>query len=156
MMIRSYQDSYLPNISQLYYDTVHQVNCKDYTESQINTWAPEVYPPEFWLERLRRCQMVVAEQEHQIIGFAEFEDTGHIDCFYVHYQWQRRGVGKALLAHIENYARDLAISKLFLDASLTAVTFFQAQGFQIVRSQDQYYRGMTFKQFFMEKEVLLD
>ncbi len=31
-----------------------------------------------------------------IVGFAEFEPNGHIDCFYCHHEWIGYGIGHAL------------------------------------------------------------
>jgi putative acetyltransferase len=39
MIIRKYRPSDCPIMAKLFYDTVHTVNAKDYTEEQINAWA---------------------------------------------------------------------------------------------------------------------
>jgi len=49
-----------------------------------------------WKESVRQRNPFVVEHEGKIIGFAELEANGHIDGFYCHHQWQRKGVGKLL------------------------------------------------------------
>ena len=39
MTIREYHSSDLREIVELFYDTVHTVNAKDYTPEQLNAWA---------------------------------------------------------------------------------------------------------------------
>ena len=38
--IRLYQKGDEEFASQIYYNTIHNVNCKDYTKEQLNIWAP--------------------------------------------------------------------------------------------------------------------
>lgn len=39
MIIRPYQTADCEALARLFYDTVHTVNAKDYTEQQLNAWA---------------------------------------------------------------------------------------------------------------------
>ncbi len=39
MVIREYQPTDCKEIIRLFYDTVHSVNAKDYTEEQLNAWT---------------------------------------------------------------------------------------------------------------------
>ena len=38
--IRHYQDGDAQQIAQIYYNTIHKVNTKDYTQEQVDAWAP--------------------------------------------------------------------------------------------------------------------
>ena len=40
MRLRRYRAQDLPALAQLFYDTVHTVNARDYDEGQLNAWAP--------------------------------------------------------------------------------------------------------------------
>lgn len=39
MLIREYKPDDCPLLAQLFYNTVHTVNAKDYTEEQLDAWA---------------------------------------------------------------------------------------------------------------------
>lgn len=39
MIIRDYQPSDCKEITELFYNTVHTVNAKDYTKEQLDVWA---------------------------------------------------------------------------------------------------------------------
>ena len=152
MHLRLVQDADIPAIAALYYNTVRRVNARDYNPQQIAAWAPEIAPDSFWQSRFGNYQVVVAEQEAGIVGFAEFDNLGgRIDCFYVHHDKQKVGIGTALLNYIERQARRRNLHRLFADVSITARPFFEKNGFAVVAEQESPYRGCTFKQYAMEK-----
>ena len=39
MELREYKSTDCEQMAQLFYNTVHSVNVKDYTEEQLNAWA---------------------------------------------------------------------------------------------------------------------
>ena len=78
---------------------------------------------------------------------------GLVDCFYVHHAWQRRGVGRALMARLEREARQRGDRFLEADVSLTAEPFFRRVGFRLVRRQIKVYRNCAFKQAVMQKRL---
>ena len=90
MKLRNFKKQDVTQISKLYFNTVREVNSKDYSKKQVETWASEIYPDEFWLKRFDNYSVKVVEQDDQIIGFFEYQYTGHIDCFYVHHEFQRK------------------------------------------------------------------
>lgn len=62
-----------------------------------------------------------------------WEDLGEIRTIAVAEDWLRRGVGRALLAHLEDDARELGLSRLFC---LTfEVDFFSGNGFAPIGEQ---------------------
>lgn len=154
MIVREYRLSDLTQISQLFYNTIHQINSRDYTSEQINVWAAEIKEESFWQERFKNDVVYVVEANNTILGFAEFKKTGYIDCFYVHHQWQGKGVGSLLINQIETEARKQDISLLFVEASITAMPFFRAKNFVIIREQEKLYKGHKFKQFYLEKSLI--
>ncbi len=151
MVIREFKDSDLPQISKLYFDTVRNINSRDYSPEQVAVWAPEVYEDAFWARRFDNYTVFVAEEDGQVVGFCEFQYPGHIDCFYVHHEWQRRGVGSKLLQTVEKEAEKHQYKRLFADISITARPFFTQKGFKTVREQEKLYRELAFKLYFMEK-----
>jgi putative acetyltransferase len=151
MLIRDYRENDIPAIARLYYDTVHQINIRDYNSEQIAAWAPAVHPDAFWRKRFQTRRVYVTEEEDMVVGFAEFEGSSHIGCFYVHHAWQGRRVGSRLIKQIEQEAKVRQSPLLFADVSLTAKLFFQRQGFVIVQEQERRYQGCWFRQFFMQK-----
>lgn len=153
MEIRRFKVGEESEIWTLFYETVHKVNAKDYTRQQIEAWAPSAQLPKRWIQRLKQKKPFVALFEGRIIGLAELENDGHIDCFYCAHDFQRKGVGKALFSKIEQEASQMGISKLFTEASITAVEFFKSRGFEMSGKQIVEYNGEKFTNYAMYKYV---
>ena len=156
MDIRPYKESDIPAISRLYFNTIHRINARDYTPQQIRAWAPTIYSNSHWMQRFARRRVLVAEDKGRILGFAEFEPSGHIDCFYVHHEHQHRGVGSALMNSLEAEFRTLNVHRLFAEVSLTARAFFESRGFTVVEERNQEYRDVTFILLLMQKYISHD
>ena len=80
----------------------------------------------------------------------EFESNGHIDCFYVHHEYQRCGVGSSLMKEVLNKAKTLRLKQVFSEVSLTAKPFFESKGFKVVKQQNVCIRGVKLTNFVME------
>ena len=82
MKVRRYKEGEEQDLWSLLHNTVHRVNCKNYSLTQLKAWAPAQMDLAQWKERLSQTNPFVAEESGQLIGFAELKEDGHIDCFY--------------------------------------------------------------------------
>ncbi|AFZ56632.1 GNAT family N-acetyltransferase [Anabaena cylindrica FACHB-243] len=153
MKLRSYRIEDTPEIINLFNDTIHNINVRDYSKEQVEAWASAKLDIEMWINRLSNSFTYVAEENNQIIGFSNLEKNGHIDCFYCHHAFQRQGVGTKILDSIELQAKFLGITKLFTEASITAKPFFISKNFIVVKEQEVECRGQLFINFVMEKTI---
>lgn len=151
--IRYYQAGDALRITRLFYETVRSVNRADYSEEQVQAWAPEVPDPESWHARMADRRTLVAEGGGEVVGFAELEEDGHLDMFYVRKDAVGRGVGSVLYRAVEREARERGIGLIFTEASITARPFFERRGFRVVREQTVARRGVELKNFAMEKPL---
>lgn len=97
---------------------------------------------------------LVAEDERGVIAFAEMEDNGHLDMFYVHWEAVRRGVGTALYEALEREARGMKLGLVFTEASIKARPFFEARGFRTLKEQEVILEGISLANFAMEKRLV--
>ncbi|NJL20844.1 MAG: GNAT family N-acetyltransferase [Leptolyngbyaceae cyanobacterium SM1_3_5] len=154
MNIRPYASADLDALRQLFQETVLAINRRDYTQAQVEAWASSANDRSRWVDRLAAHHFVaVAEIDSQIVGFAELEASGHIDCFYCHKDFQNQGIGTQLLDRLEAEARSIHLPQLFTEASITAKPFFERRGFQVVRSQQVERLGQIFTNFQMTKSL---
>ena len=153
MRVRTYEIGDTQEIVKLFYDTVHEINIRDYTKAQVDAWAPAGIDIESWTESLSSKFTFVAEAGGRIAGFGELEANGHLDRFYCHKDFQRKRVGAQILEQIESQAKSLGIKKLFTEASITAKPFFERQGFTAIKQQEVERRGQKFINFVMEKSI---
>lgn len=66
---------------------------------------------------------------------------GEVRAVYVHPAFARQGVGSALYADLERWARERGVDSLGLWASLNAVGFYERQGFERVAEHDHEFAG---------------
>ena len=99
--IRDYQPEDVQALAKIFYNTIHKINIQHYTEEQVDVSAPITsLETEGWAKKFPRTKPIVATVGDEIVGFAEFEPNGHIDCFYCHHEWIGKGVGSALMKEI--------------------------------------------------------
>ena len=135
VLIRDYNRTDAPAITRLFYETVHFVNSKDYSERQVRAWAPNIPDSEIWHSRMSQRYTLVAEESSRIVAFAELERNGHLDMFYCRKDVIGQGVGRALYAAIELKAIEMRLARIFAEASITARPFFEHVGFFVCQAQ---------------------
>ena len=151
MFVRYYQPADIRQIVRLFYRTVHTVNLGDYTLEQVNAWVPAVPSEVNWLARYFDRIVFVADDDGAVAGFAELEPNGHVYCFYCHHLYQRRGVGRQLYQRLEQEANSLGLTRLFVEASITAQPFFEQMGFQALQENTITRNNVALTNFSMEK-----
>lgn len=155
-IVRPYRPEDAVQIAALFRDTVRTVNLGDYSQAQVEAWAPDdPAAADRWaatLSRGGRAAFVAAAGE-EVLGFADVEPDGHLDHLFVHHRHQRRGIASALHDAVEAAARRFGASRLFTEASITARPFFLRHGYAEVRRQTVTVRGVDFTNFVMEKPL---
>lgn len=152
-VIRSYEQKDARQIVRLYYETIRSVNRADYSQEQVEAWAPDIPDAAVWHRRMASHKTLVAEENNEIIGFAELEEGGCVDTFFVRRDAVGRGVGRRLYMAVEKEARSRGIEKIFTEASITARPFFERQGFRVVCEQTLQRQGIGLTNFVMEKSL---
>ncbi|WDQ17264.1 GNAT family N-acetyltransferase [Rhodopirellula sp. P2] len=135
---------------RLFHDTVHRVNCRDYSREQLDAWAPESLDLEAWCRRFQNRVALVVESDSKLIGFADMTGDGHLDRLFVSADHQRQGVAKLIWTELAEHARRLNCETVLTEASLTAKPFFESVGFQVLQRQQVNCRGVFLVNFRME------
>lgn len=150
MKIRRYKSTDLEQIARLFYETVHAVNIKNYTEEQLNVWATGNIDREEWDTSLQKHLTLVAAENKLIIGFGDIDETGYLNRLYVHKDFQGRGVATAICNRIEN---EINTKSIIVHASITAKPFFEKRGYKIIRPQKVEKQGIFLKNYIMTKNM---
>jgi putative acetyltransferase len=140
-------------LAKLFYDTVHTVNSRDYAKEQLNAWATGNVDIDAWNSSLMAHNTLIAEIDGLIVGFADMDDTGYLDRLYVHKDYQRRGIALALLKQLELSAQKAGISSFTTHASITAIPFFEKQGYKVVAENRVVRNGVTLLNYKMVKNA---
>ncbi len=131
--LRNFQASDGVPLLELFRDTVHRVNCRDYTPSQLAAWAPKDYPSDAWCERFEGRIAYVAELDAAPVGFVDMTPSGHLDRLFVSADYQRKVIGRHLVEAIIESANALNLKTITTEASITAKPFLLSQGFVVVK-----------------------
>jgi putative acetyltransferase len=153
LTIRPFVKDDAPTLRALVFNTVRQVNIADYSAQQVTAWAPKCYDAKAWLKRMQATHPFVAVQNNQIVGFADIQKTGYIDFFYCHWQFQRQGIGSALMQTLLSMAKQQHIQKLRSHVSITAKPFFEHFGFKVESTQQIKIEQQVLPNFIMTKVV---
>lgn len=132
MYLRKYKSSDCKCLTELFYDTVHTVNAKDYTKEQLDAWAPYKVDLIEWDKSLSEHYSIVAVQDDIVVGFGDIDKSGYLDRLYVHKNYQRQGIATAVCNELEDAVNSFEI---FTYASVTAKPFFEKRGYKIVSEQ---------------------
>ncbi|WP_192892079.1 GNAT family N-acetyltransferase [Vibrio bathopelagicus] len=151
--IRNYQASDAKALWEIYFHTVRNINIRDYSQEQVEAWAPSDFEPELWKKCLYRIQPFVAELDGCVVGYTDLQPNGLIDHFFCHHEYQGKGIGRALMEHVFTIGRVRGVSRYFSEVSITARPFYERMGFNVVNEQQVDMRGVTLTNFVMEKVV---
>lgn len=148
MFIRKYQSEDCRYLAELFYNTVHSVNSKDYTDEQLNVWAGGKVDLVRWDGDFQRHHTVVAVEKGIIVGFGDMDKTGYLDRLYVHKDYQGQGIGTAICNELESAC---GAAKIFTHASITAKAFFSGRGYKVITEQQVVRNGVVLTNYVMEK-----
>ena len=153
MNIRSYRAADCPLLAQLFYDTVHTVNARDYSPAQLAAWATGSVDLAAWNRSFLQHHTLVAIDADQIVGFGDMDQNGFLDRLYVHHAFQRRGVARAILQQLEEQAKARGVTRFTTHASITARPFFERFGYMVLQRNQVVRAGISLTNYTMEKRI---
>ncbi len=133
--VRQAIDTDVENITQLFYDTIQNINRKDYSQEEVDDWSSWKTDVDKWLEKMKEQYFVVAEINDKFVGFSSLAQDGYLDFMFVHKDFQGQGIATALMAEMMNKALKQKNGLIYSDVSLTAKGFFERKGFVVERQQ---------------------
>ncbi len=103
-----------------------------------------------FLSLMARREIYVAENEGRIVGTAALKDTS-IGMVYVDPDFYGAGIGRKLIDHVIQRAREALIPLLTVHASLNSIGFYKSCGFMDIRSEISH---ADFPARFMQRKTL--
>jgi GNAT superfamily N-acetyltransferase len=126
--IRAADDRDAKAIAALIQRTLRVSNAADYAVDAIGRIHAD-YTPDRVLARIRARDVFVAELAGVLVGTVGY-GAGQLWGLFVAPEQQRLGIGRLLVAHIEDHARHRGARELGLAASLTGVDFYEKLGYR--------------------------
>lgn len=147
MNLREYIPSDCEQLAELFYQTVHSINARDYAEEQLNAWATGKVNLCEWNNSFLQHKTIVAVENDRVIGFGDIDRTGYLDRLYVHKDYQHMGIATAICDKLEQAVN----GKLTTHASITAKPFFLHRGYHVIKEQEVVRQGVALTNYVMEK-----
>ncbi|CBL47211.1 Hypothetical protein HDN1F_36280 [gamma proteobacterium HdN1] len=149
--IRRFQIGEEATLYGVYYSAIHRIASRDYSQEQINAWAPAEVDQILWEEKIQRINPFVAVIDGVVVGYTDIQPSGYIDHFFVSGNRPRQGIGANLMGVIHQEAAQRGITELTSDVSLTAQPFFSKFGFHVVEHRFPKRRGVVIPNALMRK-----
>lgn len=151
LTIRPFETNDARALSALIRHTMRVSNSADYPLERLQPLI-EYFSPEKLLRLNKERICLVAELDEHVVGTIAVEHD-EILTFFVHPDYQRQGIGAALLASIENAAAEQGITMLRVESSLTGLAFYEHNDYQRTGVEKE---GTAGRQILMEKEIDID
>lgn len=151
LTIRDYIESDAEALWKLFFNTIRNINSRDYTQAQIEAWAPNSLDSELWQKRMDGLSPFVAEIDSLIVGYTDLQSDGLIDHFFCNHKYQRQGVGRALMNHVLEVGKSRELRRFYSEVSITARPFYENFGFTVAKEKALEMRGQKLRNFVMEK-----
>ncbi|NAW63329.1 GNAT family N-acetyltransferase [Vibrio sp. V31_P5A7T61] len=149
--IRKYQESDALDLWAIFYHTVRNVNLRDYSQAQVEAWAPDGFSSEIWQRKMNSLSPFVAEIDGKIVGYSDLQENGLIDHFFCHHEHQGQGVGRQLMEHVLRMGELQGITRFYSEVNITARPFYERFGFNVIQEQTIEVRGQKLCNFVMGK-----
>ncbi|MEO0330540.1 MAG: GNAT family N-acetyltransferase [Bacteroidota bacterium] len=143
----------LPEILNLFAETIQQIAKRDYNTAQIEVWASSVQNQTGWEKAINDQYFLVATLENIIVGFGSLDESGYLDFLYVHKDYQREGIAKTIYQVLEEEAIRKGHTRITTDASKTAKGFFIHQGFEVIKENLKLVKGVEITNYRMAKAL---
>ncbi|WP_054957900.1 GNAT family N-acetyltransferase [Paenibacillus dakarensis] len=153
MEIRKYQYGEESQLMDIFVSSIRENAKNDYSAQQLEAWAPDHINSEEWIDRMKSINPYVLLDGSKILGYADLQDTGYIDHFFVRGGHSGKGIGKLLMKHILKEANEKKLLQLTSHVSLTAQNFYRKFGFDIVERKKVLIRGIELENALMRKRL---
>lgn len=153
MELRRYRPEDLPEIVNLFSDSIHHVAIQDYTPQQVRAWALSANDLMGRNTFFMKLYTIVATIDTKIVGYGNIDDSGYLDHLYVHRDYQRLGIASCICDELERHAAQQGISVISVHASKTARSFFEQRGFLLLYENEVQRHGVILINFYMQKQL---
>ena len=141
----------LPEMLKLFTTTIDEVCKKDYNLQQLEAWKSGAENEERWMNVISSQHVLIAENRNQIMGFCTLDKARYIDLFFVHKDYQQKGIAAMLYHEIEKEALKHDTKQITADVSKTARPFFEKMGFHVIEEQTVHVKGIALTNYKMAK-----
>ncbi|KAB1230458.1 GNAT family N-acetyltransferase [Chryseobacterium viscerum] len=154
LIIRKGEINDLPEMQQLFTGAIDEICKKDYDPQQLDAWKSGAENEERWMNVISNQFVLIVVSGGHMAGFCTLDQGNYIDLLFVHKEYQHKGIASLLYSLIEQEALQHHEKEITADVSKTARPFFEKTGFQVVKEQTVYVKGIAMTNYKMIKHLL--
>lgn len=140
-------------LRELFAQSIEELTQDDYDEDQRAAWASAAEDAGEFARRLGAATTLVVQVEGEHLGFASLKDNKILDMLYVHPHYAGEGIGTALCDAIEKIAAARGAEALTVEASETAVLFFEGRDYLPLKRNSVPHGDLWLTNTTMKKEL---
>lgn len=116
-------------LRDLFAQSIEELTQDDYDEDQRLAWMAQAEDAATFGKHLAGMTTLLIQVDGEYLGFASLKDNKVLEMLYVHPHHAGEGVGAALCEAMEKIAAARGAEAITVEASETAVLFFEARGY---------------------------
>lgn len=150
MKIRLATEVDIPELANLYSNSVRAIASQYYSPEQVAAWSALPLDTELFRKLILNSTTLIAENCQTIVGFCGIKNNGHIVSVYVHPDYLRQGIGARLLGSILELAQFNKMAKVYAEASEFSKPLFEDFGFENYANEQVIRNGVKFDRYLMQ------
>lgn len=127
LKIELFKEQYADELSRMIYKTINEME-KQNPDLDYSLIREEDTPQEL-IKASKKGIMWIAKTDNKIIGTISLTGS-RLRRFFVHPQYQRKGIGRKLVDKLSDYAKDHSLKEIYAGAILSAVPTYKKLGFE--------------------------
>lgn len=109
-------------------------NRPDYPKKIID-YQVNVHNTEDWMKKkLQTNYFIGVIFNNEIVGIGSTKKN-EIQHIFILPDYQKKGIGKAIVNHLEQYCKELNYSEVVLEPSITELGFYKKLGYELVKNE---------------------
>lgn len=120
-------------LRDLFAQSIEELTQDEYDEDQRLAWMAQAEDAAAFAKSLAGMTTLVVHASGEYLGFASLKDNTVLAMLYVHPHHAGEGIGSALCEALETIAAARGAEAITVEASETAVLFFEGRGYAPVK-----------------------
>lgn len=150
--LRKLKDEFHRQALECILKTVDVSNSPDYPPSVIEYQLQIHYTMDWIRKQMQSRYFIVTLIEGKVVGTGSL-DGDEIKAVFVDPSYQRRGVGRAMMEELEEYARTKGLKEVVLNSSITAYDFYKKLNYHLIEKISEEFQGDRVFTYIMKKHL---
>jgi putative acetyltransferase len=78
IVLRDFRVGDEPYLRRVFESAIHDVAIRDYSQAEVDAWAPRQFNPSLWARRVQGIAPFVVERDGEIVAYADVQPNGYI------------------------------------------------------------------------------